>query len=124
MQFDPDLARRILLEVEATPPNQHVPDIKFSDVDEHTVYEHIELLTDAGLVEALFKPSGRGGHRIFAARVRRLTHAGHEFLANARNESVWEKTKALVKEKGGAASFAVIAAVAKKFASEHFGLPM
>lgn len=33
MQFDPDLARRILLEVEASPPNQHIKDIEFPDVD-------------------------------------------------------------------------------------------
>jgi DNA-binding transcriptional ArsR family regulator len=101
MQFDPDLARRILLEIEATPANQDVGDIEFSDVDENEIYEHIELLADAGLVEARIQLSGMGGNRIYFASVTRLTHAGHSFLADARDERVWEKTKAFVKEKGG-----------------------
>jgi DNA-binding PadR family transcriptional regulator len=124
MQFDPDLARQILLEVEATPPNQHVKDIEFAGLDEDLIYEHIELLRDAGLVEARIQPSGMGGRRIYYAQVTRLTYAGHEFLANAKNERVWERTKAFIKEKGGAASLAVIVAVAKKFANDHFGLPI
>lgn len=124
MQFDPDLARRILLTVEDTPANEHVPPIAFPDVDENLNYEHIEVLADAGLVEAMIQPSKRGDRRIYLARITRLTHAGHEFLADARNERVWEKTKTFVKEKGGAASLAVIVAVAKKFANDHFGLPI
>lgn len=56
MQVDPDLVRRILLAVEATPANQHVGNIEFPDVDENVIYEHIEVLADAGLVEAAIQP--------------------------------------------------------------------
>lgn len=122
MQFDPDIARNILLAVEALPANEPVRQITLDGIDDNTLYEHIELLKDAGYVEAVVQYSGGGKERIALALVKRLTHAGHEFLADSRDEHVWEKTKRLVKEKGGAASFAILAAVAKKYAAERFGI--
>jgi len=35
-------------------------------------------------------------------KAKRLTWAGHEFIEAARNDTVWQKTKTVVREKTGA----------------------
>lgn len=51
-----------------------------------------------------------------------VTWAGHEFLDTARNETVWTRTKELVKEKGGSASFEVVKALATQVSLAFLGL--
>jgi hypothetical protein len=122
MQFDIDVARRILLAIEATPANQYPDDVVLPDLDENAVLEHIELLIDDGMIDGKVVESSMGDDgRIYAVHLRRLTRKGHEFLANARNDQVWNKTKVFVKEKGGAVSFEILKAVLIKIAGQHFG---
>lgn len=121
MKLDLDLVRDILLDVEATPANQPA-NVNLPDRDEDAVLEHIELLIEAGLLDGSVLPSGMGKHRLYAANVARLTWDGHEFLDNARNDQVWARTKAIVKEKGGAASFAVVKGLLTATALHFFGL--
>jgi predicted ArsR family transcriptional regulator len=122
MQFDIDVARRILLAIEATPANQYPEDVVLPDVDENDVLEHLECLIEDGLVDGTVAESGMGGDgRILAVHLTRLTRKGHDFLANARNDQVWNKTKVFVKEKGGAVSFEILKAVLIKMAAQHFG---
>lgn len=123
MRFDPEIARNILLAVEETEANQRPKDINLPEVPQDTLVEHIELLNEAGLLEATLVPSGMGGQRYIYARVKRLTYAGHQFLADARNDSVWQKTVATVKEKGGSISVSVLTQLLAKMAAAHFGLP-
>ena len=122
MQLDIELARRILLIAEAAPANQHVGRIEIPDVDHDVVLEHLELLSEAGLIEAMIRRNSMGGSRNHFAFVNRLTWDGHEFLANAKNEQVWEKTKTFLKDKGGTMSMAVVKAVVIKIAGQHLGI--
>jgi hypothetical protein len=116
-----DLVRDILLAAEQTPANSF-PKIEIPGQDEDAVLEHLELLIEAGLLEGKVRHSGMGGSRILLVHVDRLTWKGHEFLANARNEQVWSKTKAFLKERGGSMSFEIVKALLVKIAAQHFGL--
>lgn len=61
-------------------------------------------MAEAGLIEAL-DASASGD---FDWRPTSLTWQGHEFLDAVRNDTVWRKTMALVKEKGGSVPFDVV----------------
>jgi hypothetical protein len=88
--------------------------------DEKTVARHFQLLEEAGLVEAnLLCVESRGA---LQGMVERLTWDGHEFLEATRNETVWSRTKELVKAKGGGASFEVVKALATQASLSYFGL--
>jgi hypothetical protein len=125
MRLDMDVVRRILIAIEATPANQYPDDVTLPDVDENTVLEHLELLIEHGLLEGRVIPSGIGSDgRLLAVSIQRMTWKGHEFIDTARNEAVWERTKAVVKEKGGSLSFDLIKGVLFKVAAQHFGLSL
>lgn len=116
-----DLARLILLRLEtATSP---IPASAFSGegYDVQTVAYHYHLLEQAGYITAnLFRLEGRGA---IDGTAESLTWQGHEFLDAARNDSVWHKTMAFVKEKGGSIPFDILKGVLLKYSATHFGLP-
>jgi hypothetical protein len=122
MKLDFDIIREILLKVEATPANQDAGPIKLLERDEDAVLEHIDLLREKGLIDANIQYAGSGNRRVYHAHVKRLTMAGHEFLANARNEGLWNQTKQLVMAKGGSVSFEVFKALLSQGALRWFGL--
>jgi Hypothetical protein (DUF2513) len=122
MKLDLELVRELLLEVEKAPANTY-PEVELPERDENEVLEHLELLIEADLLEGTKHESGMGEDgRLLAVDVTRLTWEGHQFLANARNEQVWARTRAIVKEKGGAASFAVVKGLLTATALHLFGL--
>lgn len=101
MKRDMDLARQILLEIEKLPHGYDVlfqPEIEGRSSAE--VSYHIMLLTQAGYVEGEEAPDGW--------HAKTLTWQGHEFLEAARDDSRWNKAKALVLEKGGAITFEIL----------------
>lgn len=118
MQRDDDLIRDILLKVEATPADQEAGSVHLDGYDERTVNRHIQLLSDEGYVDATIIDSATGGIA-YGASVHRITWAGHEFLANARNESFWAKAKEIVGRAGGSTSIHVLSGVLEKVASRE-----
>ncbi len=77
-----------------------------------------EYEADAGLVEA--KELSTFGSSCW--RVKGLTWAGHEFLDAARNDTVWNKTKEIVKDKGGSVPFEVVKDIVIEIAKKMVGL--
>ena len=75
-------------------------------------------MAEAGLIEAKNTTTMQN----FSWRPTGLTWQGHEFLDAVRNDTVWRKTTALIKEKGGSVPFEVIKALAVKVAGSLFGL--
>lgn len=118
MKLDPDLARELLLKIESTAANHPAgtPEIEGHSQDE--VLEHIELLHEAGLIEARLVRSGMGGARILTATVERLTWEGHDFLNKAREASTWKRAKSLVVSKGGPLTFDILKAVLTKLVTD------
>jgi hypothetical protein len=107
MKRDMDLIRQILLKTEEQPPNLNVVDLSFPEVDVATIGEHVHLLDEAGLVEAI-DCSSRAG---IDWKPMRLTWIGHEFLDASRNETVWQKAKTTLKEKGLGISYELMKVV-------------
>ena len=122
MKLDFDLVRAILITVEESPPNSDAGTIFVEGYDEDTILEHLALLEEAGLLHASFLKVEDSDKRIYAAEVERLTWDGHQFLANARNDEVWNRTKAAVAEKGGSVSFDIFSAILTQFALKLFGI--
>ena len=109
MKRDMDLVRSILIAIEKNEKaivrrkdldltlQQMFPDgLPWSN---EQLIEHTRLMQQADLVGANVAPIGPRGFFLI-----RLTWAGHEFLANARDENVWQKAKS----KFGDAGFDVI----------------
>ena len=119
MNRDMDLARNILLQIEAAPYNEVHLDLCGRNPDE--IAYHVMLLAEAGLIEAL-DASGMGD---FQWIPQRLTWEGHEFLDAARSETVWNRAKDLLKEKGGGTAFEVLKALLIQLAKQAVlgGLP-
>lgn len=106
MKRDDDLARQILLEIEAHDDPLYVCALHSgSDQGERIRYYHLRLLVDAGFLEESGKQGG----------VFRITNAGHDFLALTRQSEAWEATKAGARMLGGA-SLQMLLRVAEGYA--------
>lgn len=117
MKRDMELGRRILLALEekedfSTPIIPEIP--------EHTKLEvvyHIKLLNQAGLIEAM----DWSGDEWVATT---LTSIGHDFLDAARNETIWQKAKAMVLGNGAAMTFEIMKiALAETLKAQLLGSP-
>src|SRR5688572_21181749 len=103
MQRDMDLIREILFEIEA---NDSIP--SFDDKDDQYL-QHVLLLNEAGLIDGItVSVCDRGELYPQVLNRPRLTWKGHEFLDSARNDTVWNSTKAKIKAALGSAGFQVV----------------
>lgn len=116
MKRDMDLIRKILLTVEEYDENStEIPLLQIDGEDGMAVYYHAKLLIDAGFIEGTIV-SGPGVY------VTAMTWSGHDFLDTVRSETVWDKTKGLVKEKTGSVSLDVLKALATQVSLGLLGL--
>jgi hypothetical protein len=130
MKRDLELFRRILLKVEELPPGQSLDgdlyDLPFetSAATTEIVAEHVKLLEEEGYIEAdiISSPNEIGVTQVFDYSIFRLKNGGHDFLANAKNPTIWKKTTDFIANKGGDVSLAVLKGVLTKVAAEYFGL--
>ncbi len=97
MKRDMDLIKKILLEFEAVNIFP-VPEGKMTveGYDNDLVDYHVVLLEEAGLITGDINFS-ESGHMYNCSL--RLTWDGHEFLDAAKNEGLWNKVKAKMREK-------------------------
>ena len=72
---------------------------------------HVAILIDAGLVKGS-APEGQHGRPI-ASQITRLTWVGHEFLDNARNDTVWKNVMAKIKDFASTVSFEILVEMLK-----------
>jgi len=105
MKLNPDLVREILLTIENTLGYGEQLVYKESNADEfetlnkydyHEVLYHVNQCEMAGLIVGVtfFLSSSDG------CWISDLSPKGHEFLANIRTESLWNKTKETAKKVG------------------------
>lgn len=120
MKRDLKLVRDILIDVEANPPNQIIQDFRYDGVDSLIIAEHVRLLIDAGYLEG--EVIRQFGTSQFAYVVTGMTWQGHEFLANAKNDTVWKKVVADAEAKGSSISMSVLDGLLTKAAEKYFGL--
>lgn len=113
MKRNYDLLRDILIKIEEQ--ESRYTSTKLEDTDEYSkeeIFHHYVLLKQAGFIDGKLYQD--------IPFIANLTWEGHNFLEDAKNQTVWEKTKTYVKEKGGSASFQVFAEVLKKIAFKQF----
>ena len=125
MKRDMELIRELLLAIEDEETNVTVPASTLrlkNNRDEQEIFYSLQLMTDAGFLEAEMVKSMQGIHDVL---IRRMTWEGHEFLDNARNESIWKAAKEIVTQKGVSienVGFGVLTQILASVAKQYFGL--
>ena len=118
MQRHLDLEREILLAVEADDHSEAWVNLSgVQGYDERQIGDHVMLLYEAELIDALERQNmnavaGMGWHP------KRLTMAGHEYLDTIRDPEIWRQTKDGA-EQVGSFSLEFVSALAKGFIREQ-----
>ena len=94
--------------------------LDISERDFGEVCEHILLLGDAGLAEV--RELGRTHEGSAGVAIDRLTMNGHDFLAAAKNDTIWNKAMNTVKEKGNSVTLGVLIQLLSTLAKQSVGL--
>jgi DNA-binding transcriptional ArsR family regulator len=97
---DMDLVRALLLYFEYKPDDRVADKVVIEGYDDLTIRYHLILLYEAGLIEGEREVS-KSSSRVIRVYPMRLTWAGHDFLAAARNDTVWQKAKVKIAAKLG-----------------------
>ena len=91
MTRDMELIRKIIVNIQSR--NDVSPrEVAIADEEEWKIVRHLELLLQAGLIEALVNRPGLGPS-LPKFSVIDLTMSGHDFAAAIQNESVWRELK-------------------------------
>ncbi|WP_069130672.1 DUF2513 domain-containing protein [Rhodohalobacter halophilus] len=114
MKRDINLIKEILIEIEESGAPKESLDVEIQGRSPEIVSYHIMLMKQAGLVEA----EDVSGSNSFGWIPISLTWQGHEFLDAIRNDTVWEKLKAKLKEQGGNIPFHVVKELAAVFSKD------
>src|SRR2546426_3375461 len=88
-----ELVRKLLLFLEEKPDHVVMERVELEGYDDIAIGHHLIVLYEAGYIEGEPQVS-KSSKRIIVVWPNRLTWDGHEFLAAARDESVWKKVKA------------------------------
>ncbi len=124
MKRDMDLCREILLTIEESGEtmidhNQLEADLSKRGYTQAQVGYHVKLLYQAGLVEAIDLSSM---NNIDYFIPKSITWQGHEFLENARNDTIWEKAKSIALEKVGGLTLSTLQPLLVKLTKQALGL--
>lgn len=122
MKRDMDLVRKILLQIEATEAGGKV-ELDVPGHEDGEIGLHVELMIEHGLVEGTTISSSDGpAHRILAYHVEKMTWEGHDFLAVARNDTIWEKAKKKCLDATGGLALDVLKACLVALGEDALGL--
>lgn len=102
MKRDMDLVRKLLIKIEEVyEPGQKgisVSKVMIDGYDAQTVVEHLMLMKEADLLQSIDAKTYATGSTIVS--IGNLTNKGYDTLEDFRNDTIWNKTKDVVKEKG------------------------
>lgn len=114
MKRDMDLIRKMLLEIKGQ--DGYTGHLAIPGYSQETLAGHVRLLFNAGLCEGKTMPIS--GSTIPIYTITGLTWAGHDFLDDIRNDSVWAGVKDKLSRFGGDASLEVVKSLAAQAALE------
>ena len=115
MKRDMELYRKILFAIEEQCIDTPIYNLKVENYSIEQIAYHCRILYDANLI--FDYKSQSGDDHIVWFGVGYLTWAGNEYLDKIRNDSVWNKTKDTLKEKGLPMAFEFVTKVAGAVAS-------
>lgn len=98
MKRDMELVRKILFEIEEKHEDTAIYDLKIDGYTDKEVAYHAKILYEAGFISDYDARFASGELYFFG--VGSVTWDGCEFLDKIREDTVWNKTKAVVIEKG------------------------
>ena len=122
MKRDVDLIRTLLIHLEEKPNDEIIMELEIDGHDKSDVMYHFILMDQAGLLRCEREVSSSTSDRVIRVYPFSLTWQGHEFLEASRNETTWNKAKAVIKSKSGALSVDVLKALLVSMAKESVGL--
>lgn len=96
MKRDPDLIRKILIEIERGSGDGYMT-VTVEGYSEEEINYHLSLLNDAGFIVGV---ETRGDDKS-NWMVSRLTWSGHEFLEAASDDTRWNTAKEIMARTGG-----------------------
>jgi hypothetical protein len=96
MRRETDLIRLILAQVELNTNPMRFIEIKAHGYSPNQIAYHVRLLAEAGYVDAVDFTTMDG----MDWKPKSLTWIGHDFLDATRNDSIWEKVKTQLKDRG------------------------
>jgi hypothetical protein len=122
MKRDMDLVRKIMLAVEGAAGQPDLSDLH-DEYSERVVTYHCAIILRAGLVNGMVNEEDLDGS-VFCV-LTSLTWEGHDFLDNARNDTIWNKGKELAMKTAGSLSVdalkAALAIVVRQVVSGEMG---
>lgn len=98
MKRDMELIRKILFKIEETVDNVVEYDLEIEGYTMEQVAYHCSILYEGGYIHAY--KGGYAGNDLYTFGVGRLTWDGHDFLDKIREDTIWNKTKSTIADKG------------------------
>ena len=98
MQRDMELIRKILFKIEDTVDNVAGYNLEIEGYTMGQVAYHCSILYEGGYIHAY--KGEYAGNGLYSFSVGRLTWEGHEFLDKIRENTIWNKTKDTIAERG------------------------
>lgn len=98
MTRDMELIRKILFAIEEQFVDVAIYNLQIEGYDNKSVAYHCDLLFQAGLIKDY--KAQYADDELYYFAVSSLTWEGHDYLDKIRSETVWNKTKSLISEKG------------------------
>lgn len=121
MRFDPEMMRDILNAIEDIPAGEFLDgSLHFEGRSQAEANEHIQLLINDGYLTGVSQRNAEGFPSGF--RIQGLTMKGHQFVENARNDTVWKKVLKQAKEKGQSVALTVLNGLLEKAAKKFAGI--
>lgn len=115
MKRDMEIARKLLLLIEEQDDDSKELIIP-QDIDRKVAVYHLNLLDQAGFTDSTIRYADNSPMWIYSS----ITWDGHEFLDAVKNETIWNKIKTNVAEKGGSIPFDVLKLLAVDYAKKLF----
>ncbi|MBQ3295524.1 MAG: DUF2513 domain-containing protein [Erysipelotrichaceae bacterium] len=97
MKRDMELCRKILFAIEKQYIDASIYNLKIEGYSPKEVSYNSGLLYEAGLISA-YKSQNADDH-LYSFAVGHLTWEGHDFLDKIREDTIWNKTKSIIKGK-------------------------
>lgn len=96
MKRDMELCRKILFKIESEFKSTALSNLEISEYTMEKVAYHCNLLYENGLISNY--SCSYADNKIYSFCVGSLTWEGHDFIDNIREDTVWNKTKVLIKK--------------------------
>lgn len=97
MKRDMDLCRKILFAIEEQYVDSAIYNLQIEGYSPEEVSYNAGLLYEAGLISSY--ASKKAANHLYMFVVGKLTWDGHDFLDKIREDTIWNKTKSIIKKK-------------------------